>query len=184
MTPDAFDKPAAASRNAFGASEPSLGHFTRMMLLFFLLPVCFLVAASVAYYWQLKTLTFQIITDNCGIVERISQEQVDNTVKDSIKKDFGLLQQTMVQMTRKTELTLLIVFGLTVWLMGGIVLSCTRRLKTNLSDLAKAAERIRAIEHNTRIQVGANNEIRDLAESISRIQERLRLSIERLRRRP
>ena len=86
-------------------------------------------------------------------------------------------------MTRRAASIVFGVFAGTLGLMGSSVLFYGRRLKGNLIKLTDAAERISVGELNTDIDIHSNDEISDLADTIGRMQESIRLSIERLRRR-
>jgi HAMP domain-containing protein len=87
------------------------------------------------------------------------------------------------RMTHKAASIIFGVFVGTLGLMGTSVLFYGRRLKGNLIKLTDAAERISVGELNTDINIQSNDEISDLAETIGRMQESIRLSIERLRKR-
>jgi HAMP domain-containing protein len=297
------------------ASGRRFGLNAKMLLLFFLIPVCLVVAASGLYLWQLDTLTSKISNDSHSIVERLSHELVNDTARmvanqcklyldakpyltreefnqdpefrelalqkvgetgytciyaipdsdgrsgvwvhpndriigldlppamkkalgpqyqawlniykgayngkpssgyykwkdkdgsvrdkymtcqpvpgtdyvvaattyvDEINRDVNLLKYTAHQMTHKTKMIVMGVFAVTLMMMGSIVLFYSRKLKANLTALIDAAEKISVGDLDTEINVDTKDEISDLAETISRMQESIRLSIERLRRR-
>jgi HAMP domain-containing protein len=105
------------------------------------------------------------------------------TYVDEINRDVNLLKYTAHQMTHKTKMIVMGVFAVTLMMMGSIVLFYSRKLKANLTALIDAAEKISVGDLDTEINVDTKDEISDLAETISRMQESIRLSIERLRRR-
>jgi HAMP domain-containing protein len=70
----------------------------------------------------------------------------------------------------------LLLIGITVALYG-------TRLTSRIKKLTSVAEQISVGEMDAEIPVTSRDEIGDLAEAIRRMQESIRLSIERLRRR-
>ncbi len=102
-------------------------------------------------------------------------------------KDFvGKVQILEADAAKRTRTTLninlmiiigsLIIIGLSITIYG-------YRLTQNIKRLTDAADRISVGELDTVIEIRSTDEIGKLAESISRMQDSLRLSIERLRRR-
>ncbi|PIE71540.1 MAG: hypothetical protein CSA22_01555 [Deltaproteobacteria bacterium] len=102
-------------------------------------------------------------------------------------EDFvGKVQTLEADAARRTRTTLninlmiiigsLIIIGLSITIYG-------YRLTQNIKRLTDAADRISVGELDTVIEIRSTDEIGKLAESISRMQDSLRLSIERLRRR-
>ena len=86
-------------------------------------------------------------------------------------------------MTRQTRNTVFMIVGVTLLLVGIIVFLYGQRLTSRIKSLTNVAERISVGEMDAEIKVKSRDEIGDLAEAISRMQESIRLSIERLRRR-
>jgi methyl-accepting chemotaxis protein len=70
-----------------------------------------------------------------------------------------------------------------VLLIGLIVSIYSHRLTTKIKSLTDVAERISIGDIGIEIKTKARDEIGELAEAISRMQESIRMSIERLRRR-
>lgn len=71
----------------------------------------------------------------------------------------------------------------TIIMIGVIVSLYGHRLTGKIKSLTNTAERISVGELDAEIDIKSKDEIGDLAEAISRMQESIRLSIERLRRR-
>lgn len=71
----------------------------------------------------------------------------------------------------------------TIILIGLIVFFYGRKVTGNIRRLSEVADRISVGELDAQIDVKSKDEIGELAEAISRMQDSLRLSIERLRRR-
>ena len=140
-------------------------------------------ASSGYYKWKEKDGSLRDKYMTCIPVKGTPYVVAATTYVDEIYRDAHALKTTTEQMTKTTKTIVLIVFGLTIVLMGGIVLFYSGRLRTNLTTLIDAAEKISVGELNTKIEVRSNDEISDLGEAIGRMQESIRMSIERLRRR-
>ncbi len=85
--------------------------------------------------------------------------------------------------TRKTQNFLLIIIAGTLVLIGVLVSLYGHALTQRIKALTDAAERISVGELDMEIDIKSNDEIGDLGEAISRMQDSIRLSMERLRRR-
>ena len=75
------------------------------------------------------------------------------------------------------------VFGGTLLLISIIMLLYVQRLTKNIKSLTEVTNRISVGELEARVEVTSRDEIGELAEAIARMQESIRLAIERLRRR-
>jgi len=73
--------------------------------------------------------------------------------------------------------------GVTLLLIGIIVFVYVHRLTGKIKSLSEVAERISVGELEMEIETKSRDEIGELAEAIARMQDNIRLSIERLRRR-
>ena len=86
-------------------------------------------------------------------------------------------------MTEKTRFTVWGILGATLLLVGLIVSLFGNRLAGRIKSLTEVADRISVGELDAVIDIDSKDEIGDLAEAITRMQDSVRLSIERLRRR-
>jgi methyl-accepting chemotaxis protein len=96
------------------------------------------------------------------------------------------LQRMEVQALKQTTKTRNIVFailGATILLIGIIVSLYGHALTGKIKSLTDVADRISVGELDAEIDVKSKDEIGELGEAISRMQDSIRLSIERLRRR-
>jgi len=75
------------------------------------------------------------------------------------------------------------VFGGTLLLIGIIMLLYVQRITSRIKSLTDVTNRISIGELEAHVEVKSKDEIGELAEAISRMQESIRLAIERLRRR-
>jgi predicted Zn finger-like uncharacterized protein len=135
------------------------------------------------YNWKEKDGSMRKKYMTCVPVRGTPYIVAATTYVDEINHDVDTLMVKASQMTRKTAMIILGVFLGTLAMIGTSVLLYGRRLKGNLTRLTNAAERISVGELNTEIKIQSNDEISDLADTIIRMQESIRLSIERLRRR-
>lgn len=85
--------------------------------------------------------------------------------------------------TRQTMRFLLAIIGGTLLLTGVIVFMYGHIVTQRVRSLTEAAEKISVGELDTEIDIKSNDEIGDLGESISRMQDSIQLSLDRLRRR-
>jgi methyl-accepting chemotaxis protein len=139
-------------------------------------------ASSGYYKWLEKDGSIKDKYMTCYPLEGTSYILAATTYVDEIVREVKQLKTTGDLMTAKTFKLIGAVFIITCCVMGGAVLIYGRRLRSNLTQLTDAAERISIGELNTLITIKSHDEISDLADSISRMQESIRLSIERLRR--
>ncbi len=140
-------------------------------------------ASSGNYKWKEKDGSIRDKYMTCQPVKGTDFVVAATTYVDEINRDVHLLKHTAHQMTHKTKMIVMGVLAVTLMMMGSIVLFYSHKLKGNLTKLIDAAEKISVGDLDTEIDVRTKDEISDLAETISRMQESIRLSIERLRRR-
>jgi ABC-type amino acid transport substrate-binding protein/HAMP domain-containing protein len=91
--------------------------------------------------------------------------------------------ETSSQKIRQTAInTNIIIVAVSIVLIIWLVFFYGRRLTGRIRYLSNVADRISVGELDTEIQVASKDEIGELAQSISRMQDSLRLSLQRLRR--
>ena len=98
----------------------------------------------------------------------------------------GPVKLLNIRAAKQTGITRNIVFGIfiaTILLIGFIVSFYGNRLAGRIKSLTEVSNRISVGELDANIDIAGKDEIGDLAEAISRMQDSIRLSIERLRRR-
>ncbi len=94
-----------------------------------------------------------------------------------------LLEDRVKEMIFGTRNIVIGVFGGTLLLIGIIMLLYVQRVTKKIKSLTEVAYRISVGELGAEIGIKSKDEIGDLADAISRMQDSIRLSIERLRRR-
>ena len=105
------------------------------------------------------------------------------TYLDEFTQKQSLLSNRSWEMSNRIQNTIWLIWGGTLFLVGTVVLFYGYRLSRRIKSLTDIAERISIGELEADIPTQSKDEIGELAESISRMQESIRLSIERLRRR-
>ena len=135
------------------------------------------------YRWYEKDGTFRDKFMVCTPVEGTSFIVAATTYVDEFTGPVKLLK---IRAKRQTSITRNIVFGIfggTILFIGFIVSFFGYRLSGRIKSLTEVANRISIGELDAEIDIAGKDEIGDLGEAISRMQESIRLSIERLRRR-
>jgi len=95
---------------------------------------------------------------------------------ERLKEESKTIANTARNMNTVTMLGTIVIIGLIIFFYG-------RRVTGNIKYLSEVADRISVGELDAQVEVRSKDEIGELAEAISRMQDSLRLSIERLRRR-
>ncbi|MBW1989705.1 MAG: HAMP domain-containing protein [Deltaproteobacteria bacterium] len=102
---------------------------------------------------------------------------------EEFTRDVTRLATRTGKVADETRNAILLILAGTLLLIAVIVALYGARLTSRIKALTQAANQISVGEMDTEIKVDSYDEIGDLAEAISRMQESIRLSIERLRRR-
>jgi HAMP domain-containing protein len=102
---------------------------------------------------------------------------------DEFTEPIKLMRSGATALIDRAKLTTWAILGVTFLLIGAIVYFYGHVLAAKIKSLTEVAERISVGELATEIEKRSKDEIGDLAEAIARMQESIRLSIERLQRR-
>ena len=135
------------------------------------------------YTWQDKDGSFKKKFMVCTPIEGTPYIIAATTYLDELTRKERLLSNRSWEMSDKMQNTIWVIWGVTLLLVAVVVLFYGRRLAGRIRSLTNIAERISIGELEADISTQAKDEIGELAESISRMQDSIRLSIERLRRR-
>ena len=135
------------------------------------------------YTWQDKDGQFREKFMVCTPVAGTPYVVAATTYLDEFHGPVKFMQTRADDLTQKTRWIIYAILGGTVLLIGLIVLIYSHRLTTKIKSLTDVAERISIGDLDIEIKTKARDEIGELAEAISRMQESIRMSIERLRRR-
>jgi methyl-accepting chemotaxis protein len=135
------------------------------------------------YTWQDKDGQFREKFMVCTPVAGTPYVVAATTYLDEFHGPVKRMQTRAGELTKKTRWIIWAILGGTVLLIGLIVSIYSHRLTTKIKSLTDVAERISIGDLGAEIKTKARDEIGELAEAISRMQESIRISIDRLRRR-
>ena len=135
------------------------------------------------YTWQDKDGKFREKFMVCTPVAGTPYVVAATTYLDEFTGPVKLMETRANLLTEKTRLITWAILGGTIFLIGVIVSIYGHRLTGKIKSLTDVAERISIGDLGIEIETQSKDEIGELAEAISRMQDSIRLSIERLRRR-
>jgi len=135
------------------------------------------------YTWQDKDGKFRDKFMVCTPVAGTPFVVAATTYLDEFTGPIKLMESRAEILTQKTRLMTYAILGGTLLLIGIIVSIYGHRLTGKIKSLTDVAERISIGDLEIEVEAQSRDEIGELAEAISRMQESIRLSIERLRRR-
>ena len=135
------------------------------------------------YTWQDKDGKFRDKFMVCTPVAGTPYVVAATTYLDEFTGPVKQMQSQAEDETKRTRLITFAILGGTLLLIGIIVFIYGHRLTGKIKSLTDVAERISIGDLGIEIETKSKDEIGELAEAISRMQESIRLSIERLRRR-
>ena len=135
------------------------------------------------YTWQDKDGKFREKFMVCTPVAGTPFVIAATTYLDEFTGPVRLMESRAGVLTEKTRLITWAILGATIFLIGLIVSIYGHRLTGKIKSLTDVAERISIGDLGIEIETKSRDEIGELAEAISRMQDSIRLSIERLRRR-
>ena len=135
------------------------------------------------YTWQDKDGKFRDKFMVCTPVAGTRFVVAATTYMDEFTGPVKRMQSRAKELTDRARLISWAVLGLTLLLIGLIVSIYGHRLTGKIKSLTDVTDRISVGELEMEVKTTSKDEIGDLAEAISRMQDSIRLSIERLRRR-
>lgn len=135
------------------------------------------------YTWQDKDGEFREKYMVCTPVKGTDFVIAATTYLDEFTRPIIQLESRAQALTTSTKNIVFGILGGTLLLIGLIVALYGQRLTGKIKSLTDLAERISVGEMDAKIHIDSKDEIGDLAQAVSRMQDSIRLSIERLRRR-
>jgi HAMP domain-containing protein len=135
------------------------------------------------YTWQDKDGKFRDKFMVCNPIAGTRFVIAATTYMDEFTEPVKLMQSGAKALTNRARLITWAILGGTLLLIGLIVSIYGHVLTGKLKSLTEVADRISVGELEMEIETKSKDEIGDLAEAIARMQESIRLSIERLQRR-
>ncbi|UCG06445.1 MAG: HAMP domain-containing protein, partial [Desulfobacterales bacterium] len=135
------------------------------------------------YTWQDKDGTFRDKFMVCTPVAGTPYVVAATTYLDEFQGPVRKMDSSANILTENTRRYTLVILVGTLVLIGMIVSVYGHRLTGKIKSLTEITERISVGDLDAEVETKSKDEIGELAEAISRMQESIRLSIERLRRR-
>ena len=135
------------------------------------------------YTWQDKDGRFREKFMVCTPVAGTPFVVAATTYLDEFTGPIKLMESRARILTEQTRQITWAILGGTILLIGLIVIIYGHRLTGKIKSLTDVAERISIGDLGIEVETRSKDEIGELAEAISRMQDSIRLSIERLRRR-
>ena len=135
------------------------------------------------YTWQDKDGTFRDKFMVCTPVAGTPYVVAATTYLDEFHGPVRKMEASARNLTDDARNFSLIILAGTLVLVGMIVWIYSHRLTGKIKSLTEVTERISVGDLAAEVETKSKDEIGELAEAISRMQESIRLSIERLRRR-
>ena len=180
--PDARDGEPAADKAKPGTRHRrkagGLGLRAKMLLLFLFIPLILTAGVSLFYLWHFETTSRLLVQESSKIVTQLAEQEIVN-----ISTATAMMQSRAKALTDNARMIALMTLGATLLLIGIIVFVYVYRLTGKIKSLTEVAERIGAGELEMEIETRSRDEIGELAEAIARMQDNIRLCIERLQRR-
>ena len=167
-------KPGTRHRRKAGG----LGLRAKMLLLFLFMPLILTAGMSLFYLWHFETTSRLLVQENSKIVTQLAKEETAD-----ISTATAMMQSRAKALIDKARMIALMMLGATLLLIAIIVFVYVLRLTGKIKSLTEVAERISAGDLEVQIERRSRDEIGELAEAIARMQNNIRLYIERLQRR-
>jgi len=167
-------KPGTRHRRKAGG----FGLRTKMLLLFLFVPLILTAGMSLFYLWHFETTSRLLVQESYKIVTQLAKEEIAD-----ISTADAMMQSRAKALIDKARMLALMMLGATLLLIAIVVFVYVLRLTRKIKLLTEVAERISAGDLDVQIERRSRDEIGELAEAIARMQDNIRLYIERLQRR-
>jgi HAMP domain-containing protein len=135
------------------------------------------------YTWKDKDGTFRNKFMVCTPISGTRFVIAATTYMDEFTGPVRMMETTAKALTDRAKMITVAILGATLLLIGLIVFTYGHRLTSKIKSLTEVADRISVGELGMEIETKSKDEIGELADAIARMQDSIRLSIERLRRR-
>jgi methyl-accepting chemotaxis protein len=134
------------------------------------------------YTWQDRDAKFRDKFMVCTPIAGTRFVIAATTYLDEFSAPARMMASNAIKITDRARIAILAVLGATLLLIGLIVSIYGHRLTGKIKSLTEVADLINEGELGREIETKSKDEIGDLAEAIARMQDSIRLSSERLRR--
>jgi methyl-accepting chemotaxis protein len=161
---------------------PAVFSLRSKILFFFAVLPCILFAfSSVLFFYQTIRLEHSFTGESTAIITRMAEAKISHS--EDLIQPVTALRARSQSLAGRIETTIAIILSSTLLIIGTTVSIFACRLTTRVRSLTDAADRISIGDLEVDIPIRSKDEFGKLAEAISRMQDSIRLSIERLKRR-
>jgi len=184
------DQPVAVDHNTIGIAPTAdkaktgtrhhrqaggVGLRTKMFLVFLFIPLIIIAGGSFVYLWHLETTSRLLVRESSKIATQLAEKKIDSIAAANV-----LIQTRAKELTDKARSITLMMLGTIFLLIILIVSTYVLRLTGKIKSLAEITDRISAGEFEIEIDTKSRDEIGELSNAITRMQETIQFSIERL----
>ena len=171
------DDTKAAARHRRKAR--GLGLRAKMILLFFFIPSILTAGVSLYYLGYFETFSRLLVQESAKIVaEQTGEGSADQSTVTA------MMQSRSKALAGNARLIALVMIGAALLLIGIIVFVYANRLTGKIESLTDVADRISAGDLEIKIEMKSRDEIGELAQTIARMRDKIRLYIEKLQQHP
>jgi HAMP domain-containing protein len=154
---------------------------SKILFFFAVLPLILFASSSVLFLYQTNRLEDSLTGESTAIITRMTEAKISHS--ENLIQPVTALRSRSQSLAGRFKTTIAIILSSTLLIIGGIVSIFACRLTTRVRSLTDAADRISIGDLGVDIPICSKDEFGKLAEAISRMQDSIRLSIERLKRR-
>jgi len=154
---------------------------SKILFLFVVLPLILYASSSVLFLYQTIRLEHSLTVESTAIITRMAEAKISHL--EDLTQPVTALKARSQSLAGQIKTTMAIILSSTLLIIGATVSIFACRLTARVRSLTDAADRISIGDLEVDIPVRSRDEFGKLAEAISRMQDSIRLSIERLKRR-
>lgn len=153
----------------------------KILFLFVVLPLILFASASVLFLYQTNRLEHSLTGESTAIITRMAEAKISPS--EDLIRPVTTFRTRSQSLAGRVKTTIAIILTSTLLIIGATVSIFACRLTARVRLLTDAADRISIGDLEVDIPVRSRDEFGKLAEAISRMQDSIRLSIERLKHR-
>ena len=154
---------------------------SKILFFFVILPLTLFTISSVLFLYQTIRLEHSLTGESTAIITRMAEANIINS--EDLTQPVTDLKGRSQSVAGQIKTTIAIILAGSLLIVGTTVSIFAYRLTARVRSLTDAADRISIGDLQVDIPVPSRDEFGKLAEAISRMQDSIRLSIERLKRR-
>ena len=154
---------------------------SKILFCFAVLPLILFASSSVLVLYQTLRLEHSLTGESTAIITSLAAAKISHS--EDLIQPVTTLKTRSQSLAGRIRTTIAIVIFSTLLIIGATVSIFACRLTARVRSLTDAADRISIGELEVDMPIRSKDEFGKLAEAISRMQDSIRLSIERLKRR-